>query len=73
MLEVLHYCSEYQEGVSATMVQQKFNHTIAKAELQLSKLQDAGLIDYGSLVTGQDIQYVPTKNGLELLDENGLI
>ncbi len=73
MLNVLHYCSECNEGASTGMVQNKFQFSSAKAELLLGKLSEEELIDYGSLIMGQDIQYVPTQEGLELLDENDLI
>lgn len=72
-LEILLFCSEFREGVSVSEVQQKFDISSAKAELELGKLEKEDLIDYGSLVMGQEIQYVATHEGRELLDENNLL
>lgn len=71
--KILLFCSEHGEGVSVAMVQHKFSISGAKSEFELGKLQEAELVDYGSLAMGQDIQFVPTQSGLTLLDENDLI
>ncbi len=73
MLQILQFSSVYEEGVTVGMVQHKFSISAAKSELQLGKLQGARLIDYGSVIVDEDIKYVPTQEGLELLDEHGLI
>lgn len=73
ILNVLHFCSEYEDGASAGMIQAKFHISNAKAELIIGKLHGAELIDYGSLIMGEDLKYSPTQEGLELLDQNGLI
>jgi hypothetical protein len=73
ILNVLHLCSQYEDGASAGMIQSQFQISNAKAELIIGKLHGAELIDYGSLIMGQDLRYSPTQEGLELLDQNGLI
>jgi len=73
MKQILFYSSESPEGISISMVQHKLNISNAKSGLEIGKLQDSKLLDYGSLAAGQDIIYVPTHQGLALLDRDNLI
>ncbi len=71
--EILLYCSEVTDGASAEMVTHAFNISSAKSELELGKLKEAKLIDYGSILMDEDLKYTPTQNGLALLDEHGFL
>lgn len=72
-LNILKFSAENREGVTAAMIEHKFNISPAKSNHQIGKLEKDEMIDCSFIVIGEDIRYSPTQKGLDVLDMKGLI
>ena len=70
---ILLYSSKIDNGVSTHMVQHNFSISNAKAKLEINELRNAKLIKHGAITRMQDTRYIPTYEGLQLLNVNKLI